>query len=255
MQARIRCFVYSFVVCTIGLIVSIGWIHKNPRMNIENYRLGDVVNGHLKGSCTKIKAIYYKHYPGSIATEYLQSTCQGQDWAILSSIVNKRNTIAPKDNAVVHVRLGDVAERADIKSAWFTTKTCTTEYPVSGPTPDCWYIRSALFYKETIIPALLLKNVASVRFIGSSRHCILWARTACRSKNSDWYRNKITLLFKRTGFSVTWSWNQPADVDFIMMATAQIFVVGGGGFSSSAAHCVYRNNNTVIGMPRLSVID
>ena len=252
MQAGIPCFVYiAAAIATALLVLSMVWVDRNPRMNAENYRLGDVTNGFFfeknHGGCAKIRAVYSKHYPKSIAAKYLQSTCKGKIWATLCSIANTHSTIAPKASAVVHVRLGDVAERADIKYAWSTTEKCTSVYPDTGHTPDCWYIRSALFYKETVIPALAAKNATSILFIGSSRHCVLWARQSCQSKNSDWYRERITQLFVRAGFGVAWSWNQPADIDFVMMATARVFVVGGGGFSTGAAHCVHRNNGTVIG--------
>ena len=232
------------------ITLAVVWICTDPLHNKiqSSYRLGDAVGGYLFNSvgCANLRVQYSRDYPGSIATEYVQSTCSSKNWNLLSMIVNRRSSPARVSDAVIHIRLGDVAERSNIQSVWKATKKCTSVFPTASRVPDCWYIRSALFFKTVVIPALVARNVTFVLFVGSSRHCVLWARHACQSRNSDWYRVKVTRLFEQAGFGVSWSWNQPPDPDFLIMATARVFVQSGGGFSSSAAHCVSINNGTVI---------
>ena len=239
--------VYAIGGC---LLVAALWLRINPPPNKlkSNYRLGDLVKGHFFRTvgCASIRAQYYREYPGSIATAYARRTCEGNNWNVLSGIVNRRTSPAAVADAVIHVRLGDVAERVNVESAWASTEKCTSVYPSSGKVPACWYIRSAQFFKTVVIPTLIARNASSVHLIGSSHHCILRVRRACQSRNSEWYRDQATTLFKEAGFSVTWSWNQPPDSDFMRMATSRVFVQSGGGFSDSAAHCVARAGGIVI---------
>jgi hypothetical protein len=218
-----------------ALVIIVGvvawWWHAGRAVRLRrDYRLGDVVSGYLlsKHGCTALKYDYSTKYPCSIATKYLRQTCMPQNWDALCAIAHREpGARDDRGKTVLHLRLGDVAERSEIKALWAAKWPCTQR--------DCEYVRPKSYYVSNILPGLVAANVSSVVVVGSSAHC---ARPAgCHSTNSIWYRNKLVSLLQHRGYRVDLRWNHDADDDFVTMASARLFVPGGGGFSAAAARC------------------
>lgn len=217
-------------LAAVVVVVAVGcggaaWWHATRAGRLRaSYRLGDTINGYLAaehGGCQPLRRWLAANYPGSIADAYAAATCKANNWAVLCDIIRSR---APPraDTAVVHMRLGDVAESADIAAVWRGRRPCSYIYPRA-------------FYTERVIPELSARNVTTVVLVGSSRHCT--RVRGCRSSHSQWYRAQLTQLLRSRGFAIRNRWNQPADDDFMVMATAGVFVPSGGGFSAAAARC------------------
>ena len=98
--------------------------------NTPGYRLGDAVQSPRRGDAV------VKSAPHSIATEYIGKTREPRNYDVLAAIVRRRaHSVAPPPSSVVviHLRLGDVANRLG-KAATTTTTTSTATAAAAATT-------------------------------------------------------------------------------------------------------------------------
>jgi hypothetical protein len=182
------------------------------------YRLCDVVKGYIGGGN------YPKKWPLSIATEYIHLTHNTNQYHILCDIVQRRghNHSIPRPNdAVVHLRLGDVLQGQDAQISW-----------EQGDQGEWKYVKNRSYYEHAI--AALPPHVRNVTIVSWVHH-----------ESSDYtisvqYRNIVSKFFQNNGYHVSLRRGHIPDDDFIFMAHAQHFIYGGGGYSRLIGECVHR---------------
>ena len=110
METLYICIILIFII----LIANYYW-KTYEGFETEMYRLGDMIdvfNGPWSRH-DKEKGFDYhiKHFPNSIATEYLLKTTKSRDYQTLLNIINKRQPkFYPDDTLVIHLRIGDVID-------------------------------------------------------------------------------------------------------------------------------------------------
>jgi hypothetical protein len=199
------------------------------------YQLGDVVKGisasHL--GWYRLRKRYERIWPESIATEYLKRTTDSKRFDILCSIARSRGRKAkdlpgPHD-VVVHLRLGDVADRS--------RQTAASLWQRGSGSPG-YYIKGAAYYDKIAMD--LHKNVSKVFLVGWNHH-----GSYGNHETSNRYRDYVLNFFESKGYKVVSRWENSPDDDFIFMVHAATFVYGGGGFSRIIGECVRRFNATL----------
>ena len=179
-------------------------------MRIEwnnEYRLGDMIYGHLDRS--KNKNLYIARYPDSIVSKYMKRTNKSVDLDTLKSIVKKYNPrIRPNKNTIViHLRVGDVI-KGDVNSL----------LKKEGLT----YTRPLSYYKEAIKN---YKDLESITLVAGG--CFLKDNFL----KSKMFISKIKSLYTKMGYNVNVRFEKNADDDFVFMCRAKHFIPGGGKFS------------------------
>lgn len=199
------------------------------------YQLGDVVKGisasHL--GWNRLRKRYERLWPESIATEYLKRTTDSKRFDILCSIARNRGRQA-KDlpgpfDVVVHLRLGDVADRS--------RQTAASLWQRGSGSPG-YYVKGAEYYEK--ITKGLPKNATNIYLVGWNHH-----GSSGNHVTSNRYREYVLRFFESKGYNVVSRWENSPDDDFIFMVHAATFVYGGGGFSRIIGECVRRFNATL----------
>ncbi len=198
------------------------------------YRLGDVVKGYCSrhnrcgdkygAGWDSVEHNYREKWPLSIATEYMHLTHSTNQYHILCDIVQRRghNHSIPRPNdAVVHLRLGDVLRKRLPSIMW-----------EQGSGGEWKYVKNRAYYEHAI--AALPPHVRNVTIVAWDRH-----------GSSDYtisvqYRNIVSKFFQNNGYHVSLRQEHLPDDDFIFMAHAQHFIYGGGGYSRLIGECVHR---------------
>lgn len=211
---------------------------SDDHVNWASYRLGDIVRGFAVH-----QAKHYQHqFPTSIAAEYLYRRNETMDLDLLCNIAHERaagSGGAPADDAlVVHLRLGDVAKVSG-DQMW--------ESGVRVGKAMQEYVRPRTYYDRLSLPPP--SAVSTVILVGSDIHRSHGdvGNQTVQSLNSARYKSLAHKWFESKGYEVLACRNRLPDVDFAQMATAKLFVFGGGGFSFMAGWCVEKRGGRVYG--------
>jgi hypothetical protein len=219
------------------------------------YRLGDIIKSkkwrHQSSreirskEGIKMSSLDYhlKHYPNSIAVEYISRTDTERDLDVLYDIVRARTVpslIPDKNTLVIHLRIGDVIDGSKFSIDDFLdedNEIMGVKYNKRG----VQYVRPISFYKKIVqqIQNLPIKKVILVGgFHIDGDH----------SKSLEYVKH-IKNFFESHNYMVTERIDHDPDEDFIFMSNSTYFVQSGGGFSKLIADLVKNkmNNNLVIG--------
>jgi hypothetical protein len=211
---------------------------RGADVNWASYRLGDIVRGFAVHQARH----YHHQFPSSIASEYLRRKNQTMDLPVLCAIAHERAAVAgkaPSDNdLVVHIRLGDVA-RLSGSEMW--------ENGVRVGKAMQEYVRPRAYYEHLTLPPP--SAVSTVILVGSDIHRSHgdFLNQTEQLQNSASYKNILREWFESKGYAVQEYHNRLPDEDFVQMATAKMFVFGGGGFSFMAGWCVEKCGGKVYG--------
>lgn len=215
------------------------------------YRLGDIVDGKgINSSSSEVQfgfpqthserlELYARRWPHSMATEYLNLTEEISNYDKLCEIVRERgnqaNSVLPGSQAaVVHLRLGDTADKDNCESLW-----------ENGSKWKQWdgrpYVKPRGYYENII--SKLPASIKEVVLVGSDVHqkkSELGPIAAARKHCGKVYIRKLEELFSLHGYRVTRRWNLLPDDDFVYLSHSTILVYGGGSYSRTAGNCVHR---------------
>jgi hypothetical protein len=203
----------------------------------REYRLGDMVRNKHRYKIGG-EDFHKKHFPYSIACEYMDRTSDYNNIRILRDIVEKRafsTSIGyPDDVAIVHLRVGDVVEsnKSSVEEI-LTDYTYITENSWSNYTPP-------LRYFESKIEDLRNLGIREVKLLASS-HINIPTPKSCQ------YIFAIKKFFELNGFVVTTQLGQPPDSDFLEMCLAKVFIPStNGGFTKLGSDVSKASGNIVL---------
>ena len=219
------------------LIFIVNYLLKQKEgFDTEMYRLGDMIdvyNGHWSRH-DKEKGFDYhiKHFPNSIATEYLLKTTKSRDYQTLLNIINKRQPkFYPDDTLVIHLRIGDVIDENKLD-----LDKILSEYTKFGAGVN--YVRPIKYYTN-LIDTIHNYKIKKILLVGG------FHRKGNHDKSLQ-YVNHIKKHFENNGFNCTTRINHNADEDFLIMCNSKYFVPSGGRFSNVVKQMVILKGGTVI---------
>ena len=156
------------------------------------YQLGDVVKGisasHM--GWYRLTKRYERNWPESIATEYLKRTTDSKRFDILCSIARNRDR-QTKDlpgpfDVVVHLRLGDVADRS--------RQTAASLWQRGSGSPG-YYVKGAEYYEKNAKG--LPRNATNIYLVGWNHH-----GSSGNHVTSNRYREYVLSFFESKGYNV-----------------------------------------------------
>ena len=183
------------------------------------YRLGDMVSNLGQRVLHGGKSYHLKHFPNSIASEYLMETSEDDDYKTLSSIILKRvepKDIPPDNTCVIHLRIGDV-----INMAKESAKEIAAKSVFIGPeswsnyTPCISQIRDGL---------QKLPKVSKIVIVAGSHKDV-------KLRKSYKYLSIIKRKLEKDGYEVDMRLGGDPDKDFIFMCMSPNFIASGGSYS------------------------
>ena len=227
---------------------SIGVIDNSTLTSDWNsYRLGDVVLSNYD-----VGTNYEKHYPGSIAAEYLHliNLTYGRNRreyhkVKFCNIVRQRRNPRKSSNSrdfVVHLRLGDVLDNniqpdeiEDVFHYGVSIVPLQIRNMINRNNTLGWwhYVKSKCYY-STVLAQLPPNTINRVVIVGSAIH----NKEKPTNNNSVMYRGLVQQFFEAEGYSVSLRPDAPPDDNIIYISHAFTFVASGGGFSTLAHDCV-----------------
>ena len=228
--------VYIFIILIFIIFIVRYYWNTYEGFDLEKYRLGDMIlqDHPVDGRNNKNFGFNYhiKHFPNSIATEYMLKTEKTKDFNILLDIINKRQPkFYPDDTLVIHLRIGDVIDNIDIN-----LNNMLSDYTLYKNGHQ--YVKPLKYYTN------LINNIHNYKI-----KKILLVGGFHMKGNHDkslQYLNLIKQYFEKKGFKCTTRINENADEDFLIMCNSKYFVPSGGGFSNIIKKMVILKGGTVI---------
>jgi hypothetical protein len=205
--------------------------------NNKGYRLGDMISNNWRWK-NNGQDYHYKHFPNSIATEYMKKTKDFSNYSILYDIVidrtQKTNDLPDKNDIIVHLRVGDVVEKnSDDVITILATYSYFTENKFSNYTPPLEYI-------EDKISKINIKIIRKIILVSGSH-------THTKTPKSCKYIKIIKKYFEYKGYKVELRLGMNADDDFIFMCNARYFVPStNGGYTKLITNIVKMMGNQVL---------
>lgn len=195
---------------------------------VQNYRLGDVVNGwiekqHRRDPGYPSASRYCSHWQGTLGCDYVRECTGWRNYSCFVGLVRAKGC-APREGdaetVVVHLRLGDVLD-----------------LPYYQLQKRNAYVLPLSKYENGFIPrwikrVSIVSNVSFRAYTGHSR--------------SQTYLARVLATFRQRGFETVRAEHATADEDFLHMACSRYFMPSGGGFSSLAALVVRHYNHTLL---------
>ena len=217
-------------------IFFIYYIRVYEHFETPMYRLGDmfrIKEGSNSRYNQKIGLNYHlKHFPNSIATEYMLKTKNTEDYNQLLNIINKRKPIFKNHNyAIIHLRIGDVIDSSDKSLNEMLNKY--TLYKNIGN-----YVKPLDYYNR-IINTIKKNKITKILLIGGFHN-------GRNHQKSYEYVKQIQNHFKNNGFECYTRINSNADEDFLIMCYSKYFIPSGGGFSNIIKNIVNMKGGKVI---------
>ena len=195
---------------------------------MRKYELGDMVRFRQPGG----RVHHLKHFPNSIATEYMLSTQENNDFNTLLDIINKRQPkFYPHDTLVIHLRIGDVIDEINV-----SLRDMLADYTLWKNRKQ--YVKPIKYYKD-LIDTIHNYKIKKILFIGG------FHKKSNHDKSLQ-YVNYIKQYFENNGFKCTTRINENADEDFLIMCNSKYFLPSGGGFSVVIKEMVILKGGTVI---------
>ena len=205
------------------------------RSNAEReYRLGDVVKfygreGHKEQQVNNIIQPC-RRFNHSIACSYVRAYRHSGTYPNMEVLDEVTPLVEPRPEAVMHLRLGDVA-KGDCWNKDCKIKLRTgTKIQYQFPEKDYDTIRDELKDLGTIT---IVANPSHV----SNPSTIAW---------SEKYINHAMAYLRRLGVCPVYRGIRNADDDFAFATSAKVFVQGGGGYSRFMAKLVTKRGGRVL---------
>jgi hypothetical protein len=202
----------------------------------ERYRLGDMVRFLNERENEGGEEYHKKHFPTSIACEYMNQTRDINRIDILTDIVKKRSKGMTGDPVVFNIRVGDVIDNATASLA-----DILTDYTLQSGIgiPEINYSPPLRYFQD---------KFADLRSLGIKEVVIVSAsHTKGLKPKSCKYIFAVKKYFEQNGFIVKTKLGQHPDIDFLAMCNAKVFIPStNGGFSHlAAAVCKSLGNNVL----------
>ena len=228
---------------------------KSNNMSWNAYRIGD-------GLARYPGAPGCDEFPQSLVCLYLQETRDKNDVTALMRVLDLghwcRHPCITANLAFVHLRLGDGlcaqydepcrGNRTDEPDCWNRERDCW--YDPGAETKR--YAFSKVWYLTVLEELSLLKDLEGITIVSDKYH---WTRTKDpRDGNfsvDDTYLNNVVKFFGARFSNVKLHPQGTPDEDFALLCKSEVFVSGGGGFSSLISEVVRRRGGRVI-KPRMS---
>ena len=231
METLYICIILIFII----LIANYYW-KTYEGFETEMYRLGDMIlikNGYSSRYNKKKGFDYHiKHFPNSIATEYMLKTTKSRDFNTLLDIINKRQPkFYPDDTLVIHLRIGNVIDRTNV-----SFDDILTDYTLYKNGRQ--YVKPIKYYTN-LIDTIHNYKIKKILLVGG------FHRKGNHDKSLQ-YVNHIKKHFENNGFNCTTRINHNADEDFLIMCNSKYFVPSGGRFSNVVKQMVILKGGTVI---------
>jgi hypothetical protein len=202
--------------------------NENTASLYAHYRLGDIIKGLYPQSLETNTRYICTTWPKSLACAYRNATDNASDTRTLSRLLPPTLT---SNRTIVHVRLGDGVGDA---GCWeITCHGPRGKHPSGTVYAFSRHHYARIIHKLPKRPIVVVANPYHGGRDGISKSLV--------------YLKLIMCFFHSHGFNVTYhgDGNSP-DKDFTAMATADVFVKGGGGYSEFAAAVVKFRGHTVI---------
>ena len=204
----------------------------------ENYRLGDVIehpNKKMTSFDNKTPGVYHKEvFPSSIASKYItESKSKPRDWKVLQKVLQERCPAVLEGHrmpkAVVHLRLGDVVDKAILESRPNDVHVHMRYIPAEK------YIKVAEELKR--------RKIKNVTLIGGIHVRTSEDKIVDPQYSLDYIKD-VRKILKSKGINSNFMSNEP-DVDFCMMTSTPFVVTGMGNFGRLVGKIAKLNKNIV----------
>lgn len=186
----------------------------------SQYRLGDMVTIKDLQDKPNGKGYHLKHFPNSIASEYMKTTNEIGRFDILADIVRKKyNPVsANSDTIVIHLRIGDVINESS-KSVeeilTYPTKNDLNKYYNDYYTPTINYIHDQILQLSSITNAILV----------SGSHMPVNETKSCK------YIFTVKEYLEMKNYSVSTRLGSDPDEDFVLMCKCENLISSRGNFA------------------------
>ena len=224
-------------IILIFIILIVNYYYKTYEgFDANQYRLGDMIlikkGNHSRYNKKKGFNYHIKHFPNSIATEYMLKTEKTKDFNTLLDIINKRQPkFYPDDTLVIHLRIGDVIDNIDIN-----LNNMLSDYTLYKNGHQ--YVKPLKYYTN-LIDTIHNYKIKKILLVGG------FHRKGNHDKSLQ-YVNRIKQHFENNGFNCTTRINENADEDFLIMCNSKSFVPSGGGSSSIIKQIVILKGGNII---------
>jgi hypothetical protein len=187
--------------------------------NNKGYRLGDMISNSWRWK-NNGQDYHYKHFPNSIATEYMKKTKKYSNYNLLFDIISERtkhtNDLPDKNDIIVHLRTGDVIEEnQDDVITILSTYSYMNENEWTNYTPP-------LEYLEDKISKISINIIRKIILVSGSH-------TDIKTPKSCKYIEIVKKYFEYKGYKVELRLGMNSDDDFIFMCNARYFVPSTSG--------------------------
>jgi len=231
----------------------------------DNYRLSDAFSWKEVNNLQEWKSYYLNGFPsGSLVHQYYQASQEAQErfnnYGVLFDVVSKRAStmssedFPPKNSVIIHVRLGDVIDKAVdsvrdllVKQRYFQLVgeriPCPRDKENSTPLVQDWntYVKPLVYYSEMLN---IVSKYSSVILMGSAHGLritthLCWNNTTLTASKSCQYIHGLKSFFERLlprNISVSLRLGNPPDDDVLYAAHAACFIPSGGGYSRMIEH-------------------
>ena len=206
--------------------------------NNKGYRLGDMILNSWRWNKNDGQDYHYKHFPNSIATEYMKKTKKYSNYNILFDIISERTKhtadLPDKNDIIVHLRTGDVIEEnLDDVITILSTYSYMNKNEWSNYTPPIEYLDN----KITKININIIRKIILV----SGSHTYIKTPKSCK------YIEIVKKFFEYKGYQVELRLGMNADDDFIFMCNSRYFVPStSGGYTKLITNIVKMMGNQVL---------
>lgn len=207
--------------------------------NNNGYRLGDMILNSWRWK-NDGQDYHYKHFPNSIATEYMKKTKKYNNYNILYDIVidrtQKTNDLPDKNDIIVHLRVGDVIENnSDDVITILSTYSYLDENEWFNYTPP-------LEYLDDKISKININTIRKIILVSGSH-------THSKTPKSCKYIEIVKKYFEYKGYKVELRVGMNPDDDFIFMCNARYFVSSSsrsGGYTKLITNIVKIMGNQIL---------
>lgn len=205
--------------------------------NNKGYRLGDMISTNWRWK-NGGQDYHYKHFPNSIATEYMKKTKENNNYSILYDIVidrtQKTNDLPDKNDIIVHLRVGDVIEEnLDDVITILSTYSYMNKNQWSNYTPP-------LEYLDNKISKININKIRKIILVSGS-HFNIKTPKSCK------YIEIVKKYFEYKSYKVELRLGMNSDDDFIFMCNARYFLPStNGGYTKLITNMVKMIGNQVL---------
>ena len=164
---------------------------------------------------------------------------------MLARVVQRRHPldVPSAGDIVVHMRTGSGLEGPD---CWNNVSHCTQIVP--GACCHFVYALPRTYYAKVMaqLPRPTTARAKRIVIVTSINSCGAWECSETIVKYSLAYLKQAYAYFEEQGYQVEVRTPHGVDTDFMYMASARTFVLGGGGFSAFVGSVVNRSGGRAV---------